>query len=1811
MKMKSLRLLPLMMLLGMSMAYAQVDFTQTTTSDFMQGSGSNVNIANDCVTLQGKMTSANDWSATTNMPQTLKSHQIVAWHEFVYLVGGYNGTTEVNTVYRATQQTTGISGWTTLQALPVALRDMAVVASQTHLFVIGGRNTEGVSNKIYQAALNDDGSIGDWEEASVSLPQPFWGMRAVMAMGNIYLIGGANIDDTNAASNKVYRLKLNAYGMIASIGTTTNLPAARNGHAVAVYGSKIIVTGGYDATHTAKKTVYSATVNLSGTLGSWQTMTSLPTVVYDHDAVCSNGIIAIIGGHNGSLPVNNFYYADPNASTWTWTLSDIMLTERYTQGSAFTFGEKIFYSGGQNISDALNNSVRYMTLNCGSEMSPQAVFVSLPFDVGTPKTMQQLSYTLNYTASTTSYEVLYRLAGTNKVFGNWISAGSDLPAVINQDYSYIQYMFRFTANGSDNLSLDDVTLTLSGFTQLAGSLNDTFNFGIDGSPYIVTSDITFTAGVHQIEAGVVFQFMPNTSMTIGQACLFFNGTQANPILLTSLGNGNYWNGVHFQDASDSGVASVMTYTTIDYGGTGDYDANLYLYNTNTPAISNCAFNHADGYGVRLENSNPTLMNTTIDGNGKSGLYLHNSAPTCNVCTMSNNGEAGIWFNTTNFNAAFQSVTTTGNLYGLYSCTPDRSFTFEEAALTFDNNDTDIAVPGGRIASDQTWNYYANGYVLLGSVEVYGGTPKLTIGAGNTMKMKENSRLYIGRNGDQGGMLYAVGSASAPIRFTPYNGQVGGWTGIEFRDGSDYNSSSSMRYCTIEKGTTNVSCNNTNQPGIIHCTLQDAVDQNLYLNNSSINVEESTLKNARIGIWAQTSQPTLISDVIENMTEYCIYYNNTDYEANYYTCTLNDSRIGIRYATPNMHINNNSNVTFANNNCNFAVPGGTISENRVWASSSYFIEGSLEIRRSGSETCTLTISPGCTLKFASGSQVRIGYNGWGQMKAEGTDTQPILFTSMNGESGSWSGVLFEGGSDDDPLHGIENSLKHCIVENAVDNFRAFGTTKPEVEDCVFRNASDRGVYFSSEFNRTMVRVTVENNGGNGIYAYDAPFKIQEGQIINNGGYGIYVENSLIELYDSEISNNGNYAMYYNNIHYVSVLDATFTGNAVDGVAIAGGQMSESRTWNTHDYYIFGDVWVARGGEACRLTLSPGTTLRFTEGKRMQISRHDYYSQNDYGELNAIGTASQPITFTSMNGEAGGWNGLYFHDWSDNLSGMESVLKYCIIEKGNDYNLHMSSTGQPAQIENCIFRDAVGDGVYLYYSGTPTLQSCQLLNNGNYGLRLYNTSPVVKKTTIRDNASYGLYLEGNSNPTVGGNYTNGCSIYRNNGGNGGYEVYQNGSANISMPYNFFGSIDSVYIDNTLVFDKKEDNNKGRIDIKPNSWLPVNTEAIDWSGHLYYDGNTNKPLANCEIFIKDFQNVVQYSTTANSSGYFSFDDIFLDVASKVVLSPAQSISGINSTDALAVMRHYTHLNTLEGAQLRAADVNDSKTVNGTDALLIQRRYIGSISTFPIGDIQITGNEMIMENNEFECDLGVLWYGDVNGSAVNSRDGGVMLLNEGELLVESNQTIDLPVVVKNINELGAVSLRFTYPTEYLEVEDVVMATDGGNLAYQDEEGQLNISWYDINPFILENGDMLLVLKVKTKDLGFLDEPIVFGLESGSELADGQGVAINDAVIAMPSVITETLGIHDVATESAFAVAAYPNPLKDKATIAYCLPTEGSVTLTVFNTMGNVVATLVDGQQACGLHQVELDSRQWASGVYHCRITYGSEVRIIKMVVE
>ncbi len=84
---------------------------------------------------------------------------------------------------------------------------------------------------------------------------------------------------------------------------------------------------------------------------------------------------------------------------------------------------------------------------------------------------------------------------------------------------------------------------------------------------------------------------------------------------------------------------------------------------------------------------------------------------------------------------------------------------------------------------------------------------------------------------------------------------------------------------------------------------------------------------------------------------------------------------------------------------------------------------------------------------------------------------------------------------------------------------------------------------------------------------------------------------------------------------------------------------------------------------------------------------------------------------------------------------------------------------------------------------------------------------------------------------------------------------------------------------------------------------------------------------------------------------------------------------------------------------------------------------------------------------------------------------------------------------------------------------------------------------------------------------------------------------------------------------ANHPNPFNPSTTIAYTLATSGRVRLTVFDTTGRRVRSLVDADESNGPHSVEFDGRDdagsgLASGVYFYRLEAGNVTKTRKMVL-
>jgi hypothetical protein len=75
-----------------------------------------------------------------------------------------------------------------------------------------------------------------------------------------------------------------------------------------------------------------------------------------------------------------------------------------------------------------------------------------------------------------------------------------------------------------------------------------------------------------------------------------------------------------------------------------------------------------------------------------------------------------------------------------------------------------------------------------------------------------------------------------------------------------------------------------------------------------------------------------------------------------------------------------------------------------------------------------------------------------------------------------------------------------------------------------------------------------------------------------------------------------------------------------------------------------------------------------------------------------------------------------------------------------------------------------------------------------------------------------------------------------------------------------------------------------------------------------------------------------------------------------------------------------------------------------------------------------------------------------------------------------------------------------------------------------------------------------------------------------------------------------------------YPNPFNPSTTIRYGLPVRSHVSLSVYNTLGQQVAQLVNGEVDAGYHEVTFDAPALPSGVYFYRLQAGSYVEAKKL---
>jgi hypothetical protein len=106
----------------------------------------------------------------------------------------------------------------------------------------------------------------------------------------------------------------------------------------------------------------------------------------------------------------------------------------------------------------------------------------------------------------------------------------------------------------------------------------------------------------------------------------------------------------------------------------------------------------------------------------------------------------------------------------------------------------------------------------------------------------------------------------------------------------------------------------------------------------------------------------------------------------------------------------------------------------------------------------------------------------------------------------------------------------------------------------------------------------------------------------------------------------------------------------------------------------------------------------------------------------------------------------------------------------------------------------------------------------------------------------------------------------------------------------------------------------------------------------------------------------------------------------------------------------------------------------------------------------------------------------------------------------------------------------------------------------------------------------------------------------------------SLSAIITPTTSVeesHDSTIPSEFSLEQnYPNPFNPSTNIEFSLPTSTHVTLEVYNTIGQRVATLVNGKLASGSHSVTWNASNVPSGLYFYKLETKNFSQVRKMIL-
>lgn len=394
--------------------------------------------------------------------------------------------------------------------------------------------------------------------------------------------------------------------------------------------------------------------------------------------------------------------------------------------------------------------------------------------------------------------------------------------------------------------------------------------------------------------------------------------------------------------------------------------------------------------------------------------------------------------------------------------------------------------------------------------------------------------------------------------------------------------------------------------------------------------------------------------------------------------------------------------------------------------------------------------------------------------------------------------------------------------------------------------------------------------------------------------------------------------------------------------------------------------------------------------------------------------------------------------------------------------------------------------------------------------------------------------------------------------------------------------------------------------------NTELNAWyvSGYVYagicasltgiltYDNPASTPLTNTEVNLGNW-----YAAQSGTDGGFEFPSVGSGtwLLHAAVSKPA---GGVNATDALKVLNHFVNTQPLSGLKLQAADVDGTGFVNAADGLMIAKRFVGMITTFPTGDwLSEEKVVSIAGSGSFTEDLKAICYGDLDGSFVPAikQQSAVEISANGLGIETRNKTFRLPLLSTREAEAGAVSLVIALPSDQYRLISVE-GPDHGQLLWHQSGTEIRIAWFDAVPMRLSTGDALLVLNFSSGDTDPVDgERFEIQAISGSTIANSRAEEFTHFALVYPDRFEGIDGF----------VQVHPNPVTGSCRIDYRLSEAGNHYLSIFNSTGQEVWRKDLSAEAAGIQRLSADLSVLSPGAYVLVLEDGGQVKRSRLIKE